>query len=375
MNSYSISNNYDNFNNIVTPSSIDIVSVLNNDKQEENILIVNNDDNVKNKNNNKQEYIFDDGIDTVDYKVHIRDILVDRRFLLVITFLIFIFVCILLVKVFYLGDKVDSYEEFFTVIEKREEEYAKVYEEREINNEVLKKVAASELINCINSTVDINKLPDSINNIIKEINDYYSQSNDYFAFKYKDIFTGFTVSYNENQQIFTSSTIKTPTDIYIYEMASMGKINLDEELTYTGSYYNTGSGVLKNKQINTKYNIKTLLEYSIVHSDNAAHNMLIDKYGRENMYNFWKEKGTNTIFSVNNNWGLTNAHDASIYMEKLYNFYIKDDKYSEVVMNNFMNARPKFILGKNNYVVANKSGWSGTAIYDVSIFFPITHIY
>ena len=38
-------------------------------------------------------------------------------------------------------------------------------------------------------------------------------------------------------------------------------------------------------------------------------------------------------------------------------------------MNNFLNARPKFISGKNNYKVANKSGWSGSAIHDVSIVF------
>ena len=34
-----------------------------------------------------------------------------------------------------------------------------------------------------------------------------------------------------------------------------------------------------------------------------------------------------------------------------------------------MNSYTKFISGKNNYVVANKSWWSGTAIHDVSIVF------
>ena len=69
-------------------------------------------------------------------------------------------------------------------------------------------------------------------------------------------------------------------------MASQGKIDLDEELTYTGKYYDTGSGLLKNKPLNTSYSVRTLLEYSTVHSDNAAHNMLMDRFGRENMLNF-----------------------------------------------------------------------------------------
>ena len=56
-------------------------------------------------------------------------------------------------------------------------------------------------------------------------------------------------------------------------------------------------------------------------------------------------------------------------MEELYKFYINNSEYGEAIMNNFINAKTKFIKGKNNYVVANKSGWSGTAIHDVSIVF------
>ena len=295
--------------------------------------------------------------------------LITKRNLTIILVLIFIFVCIVVIKAFYYGKKVDHYEEYFTVIASKEEEHTVIYDDKEMDAEVLKKMAANELINCINSKIDENNLPDSIKGIVNEINNYYNQSYDYFAFLYRDIYTGFTVSYNQNQNIFTASTIKGPTDIYIYEMASQGKINLDEKLTYTGGYYNTGSGVLKNKSINTKYDVRTLLQYSTVESDNAAHNMLMDKYGRSNMLNFWREKGTNAIFTANNNWGVTNAHDASIYMQELYRFYVSDNEYGEALMKNFMNAHPKFISGKNKYVVANKSGWSGTAIHDVSIVF------
>ena len=76
-----------------------------------------------------------------------------------------------------------------------------------------------------------------------------------------------------------------------------------------------------------EYTIRDLLRYSTVASDNAAHNMLMDYFGRNNMLSFWKNLGTTAIFTVNNNWGVTNAHDASIYMEELYRFYIEDEKY------------------------------------------------
>lgn len=310
----------------------------------------------------------DDDVEIVFNNKKFRNIFTKRN-LTIIFILIFIFVCVVVVKAFYYGKKVDHYEEYFTVIDSKDEENTIVYDDKELDQKILKKMAANELINCINRKVDENKLPDSINNVINEINNYYNSSYDYFAFLYRDIYTGFTVSYNQNQNIFTASTIKGPTDIYIYEMASQGKIDLEEKLTYTGRYYNTGSGLLKNKPINTKYTTRTLLEYSTVHSDNAAHNMLMDKYGRSNMLSFWSEKGTTAIFTANNNWGVTNAHDASIYMQELYRFYVEDNAYGEELMKNFINAHPKFIAGKDKYVVANKSGWSGTAIHDVSIVF------
>ena len=39
------------------------------------------------------------------------------------------------------------------------------------------------------------------------------------------------------------------------------------------------------------------------------------------------------------------------------------------LLNNFLNSHPKFIKGKNNYKIASKSGWAGSAIHDVSIVF------
>ena len=331
---------------------------------------INGDNNYRNKtiitSNNSYEDI---NYENVSDKKTIKDVLTGKSFIFVVAILTFICVCIVVAKAFYFGKKVDHYEDFFTEITEKEDNSVKIYENSDIDNDVLKKMAASELINCISSPINMSELPGDINDVINEINNYYNTSNNYFAFAYKDIFTGFTVTYNANQSIFTASAIKGPTDIYIYEMASQGKVNLDEVVTYTAEYYNTGSGVLKNKPINSQYSIRTLLEYSTVTSDNAAHNMLMDKYGRQNMLNFWKEKGTTAIFTVNNNWGVMNANDALIYMNELYNFYAKNNEYGEELMKNFLKAYPTFLKGNGNYLVANKSGWSGTAIHDIAIVF------
>ena len=360
--------------NSVNPQSIVDTSVnfVNND----NIVVVNDQYNknrieeIKQKDNNNAPAVFTDGLDEdIYYKKGIKYFLTNRTVISIVVVLAFVFVCVVVAKAFYFGDKVDKYEEFFTIIDKKIDEEAKVYAGQELNNEVLKKVAASELINCISAKVDTSELSDGIKNAIRDINNYYNQSYNNFAFAYKDIYTGFTVVYNENQDIFTASTIKAPTDIYVYEMASMGKIDLDKELTYTPKQYVNGSGSIQHNKMYTKYKTRDLLKLSTVYSDNIAHNMLMDNYGRTNMLDFWTKLGTTAIFKQNSNWGRINAHDALIYMSELYRFYTENDEYGNQLMNNFMNAVPKFVKGKNGYAVANKSGWTGSAIHDVSIIF------
>ena len=353
------------------PSQFNVVSVKNKTDgviRRVNLMLRNN---VRNNDSSNNHMIKECKIDDKNNLLEgIMGILLNRRVMMGVIVLVFVFSCITVGKTFSLRNRVNKYNDVFIDIEEKKDMMVSVYEDdSSIDSNGFGNGAAFELVNCIGSSIDMDNLPSSIDSIIDEINDYYNKSNNYFAFKYKDIYTGFSVSYNEKQNIFTASTIKAPKDIYIYEMASLGKINLDDELTYTASYYNTGTGILKNKSVNTKYSVRNLVEYSIVYSDNAAHNMLMDKYGRGNMLLFWRDKGTNAIFTENNNWGVLNANDASIYMSELYRFYLENKEYGEELLNNFINAKTKFITSRKGYKVANKSGWSGSAIHDVAIVF------
>ncbi len=290
------------------------------------------------------------------------------KYLIPISIFSILFISIILQSNISYSYKLNQYEEDTMTYDKNIDATVKIYSEENLENNNVGN-AANSLINCINSKIDVNNIPDNVQNVINKINDFYNESGNHFAFAYKDLHTGFTVTYNESQQVFTASTIKAPTDLYIYEMASLGKINLDDEMTYTSNYFNPKSGKLKYNEFNTKYTVRELLRLSTVYSDNAAHNMLEDKFGRVNMLNFWKEKGTEYIFTQNTNWGVLNAHDAIIYMSELYRFYLSNDEYGKEIMENFKNASPKFIEGKNDYLVANKSGWGNTSIHDVSIIF------
>lgn len=257
-----------------------------------------------------------------------------------------------------------------------EKEYPKLdpnitnYYSKENNINITKDVAAQNLINCIETQIPIENLNTNIQNIINELNNLYNESTNYFSFLYKDLYTGYTVSYNADSPIFTASSIKAPAMIYLYEKASNNEIDLNEKLIYDGSFYSEGSGVLKTKEYNTEYTVDTLINYTIHDSDNIAYAMLMNRFKRENIYNFWQEKGTKNIFSYDTIWGTTSANDAAIYMEELYKFYIENDTYGNQLMEYFKNADWKQITNKDGkYNTANKGGWADSAFHDIAIVF------
>lgn len=373
-NSNVIPNNYNAINDNINTNIVQKVNTM------PNTSIVNNNTNISITSSSNMmpnnQTIFIDRKDNIfdnpqknNNKNKIISILFGKKAFLILAILTFIFTSITVGKTFYLRSIVEQYGDLPVEIDEKESSEIILNVENNFEAEKHQNIAASELVNCINSSIDVKNLPESVSSIIQEIKDYYNKSNNHFAFKYKDIYTGFSISYNENQHIYAASTIKAPTDIYVYEMASLDKIDLNEKIKYTSSHYVYGSGIIKNSELNTMYDVKTLLKYSTVISDNVAHNMLMDRFGRTNMLEFWKNLGTTAIFQANSNWGGVNAHDAAIYMEELYRFYSENDTYGQELMNNFMNATPKFIKGKNNYKVANKSGWGASSIHDISIIF------
>lgn len=231
-------------------------------------------------------------------------------------------------------------------------------------------MAVDDLVACYKKGIDLDKVPSNIKSYVDELNNLYNEDERYFSFLYQDLYSGFTVSYNEDAPIFTASTIKAPAMIYLYEMASMGKVNLDEELVYTSNFYRGGSGIIQNEAINSKHLVKDLIDYSIYYSDNIAYSMLMDRYKRENILDFWNKLGTKHIYTNNTIWGITSARDASIYMKELYRFSLEDKKYGSELMNYFKMADWKLIVDKNKeFNTASKGGWSNQSIHDVAIVF------
>ena len=191
------------------------------------------------------------------------------------------------------------------------------------------------------------------------------------TFLYYDINTGDTFSYEENEEMFTASTIKAALAIYIYDLASKGQTSLDKKLTYSASYYGGGSGILRTKTIGSMFTIRTLIEYSIVESDNSAYLMLLNEYGYKNVQAFWLGQGTTTTYKTSTKWGTMTATDGLIYMKYLYKFARENKEYGMSLIKVFKSAKVKYIYAPvfSEVEIAHKSGFTLEAANDLSIVF------
>lgn len=225
-----------------------------------------------------------------------------------------------------------------------------------------------KVLSCLKNRNSVNFDEGEIKEVITSIKDLFNSSSNYYSFKYEDLYTGLTLSYNEDGIIFGASSVKAPLVIYIYEMASLGKINLDEEMEYTSNYYVYGSGIMQNEATGGKYTLRTLCDYAIRYSDNIAYTMLLNRVGNDNVRSFWEERGSNVIFTTNEIWGNLSARDSNLYMKELYNFYKSDKNYGEEVMNLFISSIYKGIHSlDDSYLVADKYGWTGSIYNDSAI--------
>jgi len=297
------------------------------------------------------------------FTLGLKTISTSQIFLITISSISLILISIVVYRAVNLKNKVDDIEN--NIIEKLETKVEIDYPEYTKSEST----GALYLTECLKAPLTDEELTNTLLNISNTLENKFNESNYNFSFKYKDIYTGFTLSYNSSQPIFAASTIKAPEAIYIYKEAENNNINLEDTITYTPNYYNTGTGVLKNTNFNIDYSISKLVEYSIIHSDNAAHIMLNNKYGSSNMYNYWSALGTTTIFKDNNAWGNITADDATIYMEELYKYYINENKYNEELLSYFDKSWKIISTPNNNIRIASKSGWSGTSLHDTALIF------
>ena len=228
--------------------------------------------------------------------------------------------------------------------------------------------SVEKYIKCFEYPIKEENFTGDMKDKLNEIYSLFNNPNFSLSFSYEDLYTGLHISYNENQQYFTASTIKAPALIYLYEQADAGKIDLDSYITYNSNFYLEGSGTIQYQPFGTQYKLRDLAKMSLVESDNIAYQMSASTLNYNDVKSFWKEKGANNFWSYGI-WGNISSRDGSIYMKELYNYYLTDTELSKELMNYFYNSVFNVIEGPDNVMIAHKAGWHFEIIHDMALIF------
>ncbi len=226
----------------------------------------------------------------------------------------------------------------------------------------------SKYIKCYEYPLKEEKFTKEMKDKLNEIYNLFSNPNFSLSFSYEDMYTGLHISYNENQQYFTASTIKAPTEIYLYEQAENGNVDLESYITYLPNYYLEGSGTIQYQLYGTQYKLRDLVKMALVESDNIAYQMTAYSLDYESVKNFWKDKGADNFWSYGI-WGNISSHDGVIYMKELYNYSLTDTDLSKELMNHFYNSVFGLVSADEGVIVAHKSGWHYEIIHDMAVVY------
>ena len=198
---------------------------------------------------------------------------------------------------------------------------------------------------------------------------------------YENLESGLSISLDVDRVWFGASAVKAPFGLYIYQKASRDETDLSRMIEFTEADYYIGSGLIRSSQqdehgetiYGKMYSQRDLLFLMLAESDNIALRMLIRHHGLAGYTRFVESLGANVEHIITLRYSLLTANDAGIFMRETYDFYASGDPYGEMLMNNLIANRYKYI--SSDYTFGSKSGFgdagtaSGAGHHDMAIVF------
>lgn len=220
---------------------------------------------------------------------------------------------------------------------------------------------------CLNRTVSDSDMTEKVLNaqsdLVNYVKDKYSVS-----ISYEDLTYGYSFNYNQDKVYYAASTIKSLAALYIYTEAAKGNINLDDTITYLSKYkFSYSAGVSKYK-IGSKIKIRELVKFSVIYSDNSAHQMLVSYIGRNKLKEFGRSLGAKNTLAGGDNFGNISSSDGLIYMKAVNNFIENNAELGLELKGYFVNSQQNEI-SVNNLEVAHKYGLYKAYYHNIGVVY------
>ena len=187
---------------------------------------------------------------------------------------------------------------------------------------------------------------------------------------YKDLETGYTLTYDAGRNFQAASVIKAP---YVKWLLTKG-VDGNEKLTLREK--KGGSSFIDEKPIGTEFTVDELMEYAIRYSDNSAYNMLNARFGFGEFNTYADTLGVsanrdNNCVLVNPRpqFGYLSAQDIGLYFEDIAKFVETGtpeakDLFSWLVTTTEQAQLPDAFAGRKQYMMKDTNGNAQSEGYD-----------
>lgn len=189
-----------------------------------------------------------------------------------------------------------------------------------------------------------------------------------------DLASGKTLACQPDTALYIASAIKAPYALYVCRQLDAGNVFEDEAIEYQEKFYDEGSGNIKSAQPGTMYRLDYLLQESILHSDNIAYRLLVNRCGKEDFNAMLDSLGiTEGIhFTATNIWPKATPRELALCWNEIYNYIQSDAPHSALLAQILTNSsayspiRKAFVYQRT---VAAKYGWDQTSYVDAGIVY------
>ena len=203
----------------------------------------------------------------------------------------------------------------------------------------------------------------------EKINEFLTKySNENFAIYFEDINNEYTILKNETTSFYGASLIKVLDATYLIRKALAGEIDLKTEtVTYEARHKRDYSLGMDNHTIGEQISLETLIGYALSVSDNAAHEMLYEYIGVNNLRTYASSLGITITANSVEHFGYLNADYTHKILEEVYDIILMDNSYSELLTTN-MNNTYFNSLNFDDVVILHKYGSYNPYFHDIGIY-------
>ena len=189
-----------------------------------------------------------------------------------------------------------------------------------------------------------------------------------------DLAGGKTLACQPDTALYIASAIKAPYALYVCRQLDAGNVFEDEAIEYLEKFYDEGSGNIKSAKPGTMYRLDYLLQESILHSDNIAYRLLVNRCGKEDFNAMLDSLGITEgmHFTATNIWPKATPRELALCWNEIYNYIQSDAPHSALLAQILTNSsayspiRKAFVYQRT---VAAKYGWDQTSYVDAGIVY------